>query len=66
MTTNEPDLSIEFTGDDCFVVFEGARIAKREDGKWISLVSGYAVTGMIPNRDRKGSRRFGLSSPALS
>ena len=25
MTTNEPDLSIEFTGDDCFVVFEGAR-----------------------------------------
>jgi hypothetical protein len=51
MTTNEPDLSIEFAGDDCFVVFEGARIAKREDGKWISLVSGYAVTSMIPNRD---------------
>jgi hypothetical protein len=37
------DLTIRRDGDDMFVVIDGLKIAKREDGEWTSLVRGYEV-----------------------
>jgi hypothetical protein len=46
MTTGAPGKSIEleFTADrECFVRFDGLRIAKRGGGRWTALVPGYRV-----------------------
>ena len=37
------EIEIVFDGTDCFVVFDGLRIAKRGDGKWVSLEPGWSV-----------------------
>ena len=41
-----PKIEIEFTGTECFVVFDGTRIAKRGKNRtWISLEPGFVVSG---------------------
>jgi hypothetical protein len=40
--------SVEFDGNDMYVVRSGVRIAKRIDGKWVSLLPG--VTFAISKR----------------
>jgi hypothetical protein len=41
-----PKIEIEFTGTECFVVFDGTRIAKRSKNRtWISLEPGFVVSG---------------------
>lgn len=40
---NLPNIEMQFTGDDVFVVFDGRRIAKRGDRTWISLEPGWEV-----------------------
>jgi hypothetical protein len=41
-----PKIEIEFTGTECFVVFDGTRIAKRGKNRtWISLKPGFVVSG---------------------
>jgi hypothetical protein len=56
-------LEMEFTGDDCFVVFQGVRIAKRGHPgtawakTWISLEPGWRVldtanlSGLVIEKD---------------
>ncbi len=39
-----PTIGIVFTGEDCFVTIEGLRIAKRRNGEWVSLESGWSVS----------------------
>jgi hypothetical protein len=41
---SEDIIEIEGDGKDCFVVFNGLRIAKRGDRRWIALVPGYRVS----------------------
>ena len=41
-----PKIEIEFTGTECFVVFDGTRIAKRGKNRtWVSLEPGFVVSG---------------------
>jgi hypothetical protein len=38
-------MALEFTGDECFLVFDGRRIAAREDGAWRSFEPRFTVSG---------------------
>ena len=41
-----PKIEIEFTGTECFVVFDGTRIAKLGKNRtWVSLEPGFVASG---------------------
>lgn len=55
-----PTIKIAFAGEDCFVVFEGLRIAKRRDGEWVSLEPGWSVSSP-PGHDTVAVKYNGVS-----
>jgi hypothetical protein len=38
-----PNVEMTFDGEDCFIIFDGLKIARRENGAWVSLEPGWAV-----------------------
>jgi len=41
--SDTPEITMSFDGENCFIVLNGERIAKRDHQTWISLVPGWSV-----------------------